>query len=76
MDITIMNDNDYCILPDSNDDKLPSDSINPDLLSLSMAYVPTQTWEQPYEVEVAISRGTIFPSLDKPFIGKEAVAND
>lgn len=45
----------------------------PGELSLAMAYVPYQQWEKPYEPEVGLSRGTIFPCLDKPFIGEEAV---
>ena len=40
---------------------------------LAMAYVPFQTWETPYDNETGLSRGTIFPRLDKPFIGEEAV---
>ncbi len=40
---------------------------------IAMAYVPYQMWEKPYDDAVALSRGTIFPSLDKPFIGEEAV---
>ena len=40
---------------------------------LAMAYVPFQKWEEPYDEQVAIERGTIFPSLDLPFIGEEAV---
>lgn len=40
---------------------------------LAMAYVPFQQWEKPYDVETGLSRGTVFPSLDKPFIGEEAV---
>ena len=44
-------------------------------LPLAMAYVPFQMWEKPYEADVALSRGTIFPSIDKPFIGEEAVKN-
>ena len=47
----------------------------PENTPLAMAYIPFQTWEKPYEVDVALSRGTIFPSLDKPFIGEEAVKN-
>lgn len=43
---------------------------------IAMAYVPLQRWEMPYDEAVALSRGTIFPSLDKPFIGEEAVKND
>ena len=42
---------------------------------IAMAYVPYQQWERLYDDAVAISRGTIFPSLDKPFIGEEAVRN-
>ncbi len=42
---------------------------------VGMAYVPFQEWETPYEANIAINRGTIFPSLDKPFIGEEAVSN-
>ncbi|MCR5141588.1 MAG: spore coat associated protein CotJA [Ruminococcus sp.] len=40
---------------------------------IGMAYVPYQFWEKPYDDELALARGTIFPSLDKPFIGEEAV---
>ena len=43
---------------------------------LAMAYVPFQTWEKPYDMETGLSRGTIFPSLDKPFIGREAARCD
>lgn len=37
---------------------------------VGMAYVP---WQQPkdvYEPEVALQRGTLFPCLDKPFLGR------
>ena len=47
----------------------------PDTAPLAMAYVPFQMWEKPYEADVGLSRGTIFPSIDKPFIGEEAVKN-
>lgn len=42
---------------------------------VGMAYVPYQMWETPYDDVVGFVRGTIFPSLDKPFIGEEAVSN-
>lgn len=42
---------------------------------LAMAYVPVQSWERVYDLPTALARGTIFPSLDKPFIGEEAVKN-
>ena len=44
-------------------------------LALAMAYVPWQRWEQPYDGAVALERGTIFPGLDKPFLGEEALPN-
>lgn len=44
-------------------------------LPLAMAYVPMQPWETPYEPDVALRRATIFPSLDLPFLGEEAVNN-
>ena len=47
----------------------------PEDTPLAMAYVPFQMWEKPYEADVGLSRGTIFPSIDKPFIGEEAVKN-
>jgi len=43
---------------------------------IGMAYVPFQQWEKPYDDAVGFVRGTIFPSLDKPFIGEEAVKNE
>lgn len=45
----------------------------PEDMPIGMAYVPMQFWEKPYDNATALSRGTIFPSLDKPFIGEEAV---
>ena len=55
------------------DQALPADSIDPRLLSLAMAFVPAQSFDTPYEPALAFSRGTIFPALDKPFLGEEAV---
>lgn len=40
-----------------------------DCLPIAMAYVPWQYWNEVYSVETAICRGTIFPDLDKPFMG-------
>lgn len=59
--------------PNETNHMLPADSIDPRLLSLAMAFVPAQSFETPYEPSLALSRGTIFPSLDKPFLGEEAV---
>ena len=61
---------------DCDSDNCPiAEGMLPKTLSLAMAYVPFQQWETPYEDDVALSRGTIFPCLDKPFIGEEAVKN-
>ena len=55
------------------DQALPADSIDPRLLSLAMAFVPAQEFGTPNDRTLAFSRGTIFPALDKPFLGEEAV---
>ena len=60
-------------LPDSGR-QLPADSIDPALLALAMGFVPVQAWEEPYAADLALARGTIFPALDKPFLGEEAVS--
>lgn len=44
------------------------------MLALAMAYVPDQEWNEVYALDVGLCRGTIFPALDKPFIGKECLA--
>lgn len=45
-------------------------------ISFGMAYVPFQSWIKTYEPAIAFNRGTIFPCLDKPFLGEEAVPNE
>ena len=35
---------------------------------VGMGYVPIQSWQQPYALETAFRRGTIFPDLDLPFM--------
>lgn len=57
---------------DSGECSMPMSEF-PKETPLAMAYVPFQVWEEPYDNDTALSRGTIFPSLDKPFIGEEAV---
>lgn len=37
---------------------------------LAMGYVPFQHWERPFDLDIALQVGTIFPSLHKPFCGK------
>ncbi|MBQ2945927.1 MAG: spore coat associated protein CotJA [Clostridia bacterium] len=40
-------------------------------LPLAIAYVPMQAWRDIYDVEVAITRATVFKELDKPFYFEE-----
>ena len=71
------------ILADDTEDNTPACPFPkgrfPEDTPLAMAYVPMQkfgkVYEKPYEADVGLSRGTIFPSIDKPFIGEEAVKN-
>lgn len=35
---------------------------------VGMGYVPIQTWETPMHLEQSFLHGTIFPSLDYPFL--------
>lgn len=41
----------------------------PEEFPVAMAYVPWQRWNTVYDLERALSTGTIFPELDKPFYG-------
>jgi len=36
---------------------------------LGICSVPIQEWEQLYDEDTAFSAGTVFPCLDKPFLG-------
>ena len=40
-------------------------------LSIAMAYVPWQKWEDIYSPEEGFARGTIFAQLDKSYIGRK-----
>ena len=60
--------------PEAGDCPMPKTML-PGELPYAMAYVPFQQWQKPYDSEAALQRGTIFPALDKPFIGEEAVRN-
>ncbi len=42
-----------------------------DTLPLAMSYTPMQKWENIYNPETGLDRGTIFACLDLPFTGKE-----
>ena len=54
----------------------PGYGLNYNLLALAMGFVPDQVWQNIYQKDVALARGTIFADLDKPFIGEEAVSCD
>jgi len=44
--------------------------IKLDNLALTMAYVPFQQIEETYNKDEALKMGTLFPNLDKPFLGR------
>ena len=41
--------------------------------TLAMARVPIQPWSNVYDGTTAFSRGTLFPALDLPYLGREAL---
>ena len=45
------------------------DEWSVDHFPLAMAYVPMQHFKNVYELDEALSYGTIFPELNKPFTG-------
>ena len=42
--------------------------FSPDRYPAGMGYVPMQNWEPPFPLDHGFQRGTIFPSLDYPFV--------
>lgn len=42
--------------------------FGPPRFPVGMGYIPMQEWETPYPIEQGYRRGTIFPSLDYPFL--------
>ncbi len=48
---------------------MPAQSMFPAKISLAMSYVPDQPFENFYDETTALSRGTLFKSLDFPFYG-------
>ena len=44
-------------------------SVLPDPMVLAMSYMPMQIFKDMYDVHEGFSRGTVFPELDKPFLG-------
>jgi hypothetical protein len=45
------------------------DSMFPPEISLAMAYIPLQQITTLYDADNAFQIGTLFPDLDKPFLG-------
>ena len=41
-----------------------------DNAALAMGYIPWQVWGNVYDLNKGMQVGTIFPCLDKPFIGR------
>ena len=42
---------------------------------LASVYAPLQEWQNLYDNETGLARGTIFKELEKPFLGAGGVAN-
>ena len=52
----------------------PGETASQENARVGMGYVPWQKWECTYPLDRALFTGSIFPSLDKPFvIGRCAV---
>jgi hypothetical protein len=41
-----------------------------DQFPVAMTYTPWQRWSEPYCAQKGLERGTIFPDLDLPFMGR------
>ena len=50
--------------------------VFPAKLTLAMAYVPYQSWEETLPATEALCAGTVFPSLVKPFMMGKGGADD
>ena len=50
------------VMPEEN-------GLFPEKISLAMSYVPNQPFQNLYDEPTALSRGTLFKSLDFPFVG-------
>lgn len=55
---------------DSANELLPQpQTMFPSETPVGMAYVPFQQWRETFDADTALSRGTLFPELDLPFLG-------
>ncbi len=58
--------------PTKRDDVNPRSVMDETCLAgaaLAMVYSPPQAWGATYDPALGLERGTIFPELDKPWIG-------
>lgn len=62
--------NGYVSAATQSQDMIGCDSISNQPLSLAMAYVPYQEFRDLNEPDEALSAGTLFRELDKPFYGQ------
>ena len=70
-------DNDHCRTDcDCDSGSMPCPVMNtmfdPKIFPVGMTYVPMQSWGPLYDHRKALAQGTLFPELDKPFIGRRA----
>lgn len=67
----LMEDKGPCGCNTTNNDFAPFPlSSFPEDYSVAMAYIPYQQNADSYDADKALARGTLFPVLDKPFLGK------
>ena len=52
----------------SDDLSCPFENDTLNAFPVAMAYVPWQYWNEIYDYDKALCRGTLFPELDKPFL--------
>ena len=52
-----------------NDMTYKFDGSNQSKQPIGICYVPMQEWEKIYDEDTAFSVGTLFPSLNLPFLG-------
>lgn len=63
-----MYDDVLCMRETALDEQFDKKCVNS--LPLTMAFVAMQEWDDLYSADAGLKRGTIFPSLDKPFLGR------
>ena len=58
---------------ENNSNQSPSCVCGTSEGTLVMARVPVQPWCSVYDGATALSRGTLFPALDLPYLGRKAI---